>query len=256
MAKNNSSSIVEFISDNFGVLFLITLFFVGGFMGGSLWKENQLLKNNQNQNQEVAAPTANQPTQDEGLNQDKLITIASEIGLDQAEFTKCLEEDRYQQKISEQARGGQAVGVGGTPGTIVVVNGEPKEFIGGALPDRVRASIESFMENPDQPAKASETFNPEGFIAVNEDDHLRGNPEANIVIVEYSDYECPFCTRFHTDMKEILADYEGEVAWVYRHFPLIQLHPNAIMVSNAAECAAEIGDNEAFWELSDILLAE
>ncbi|GIW68173.1 MAG: hypothetical protein KatS3mg099_121 [Candidatus Parcubacteria bacterium] len=89
---------------------------------------------------------------------------------------------------------------------------------------------------------------------VSDDDHIRGNPQAPVVMIEYSDYECPFCQRFHDTMKSIMDTYgkRGEVAWVYRHFPLASIHPKAVTSARAAECVAELGGNEAFWRFTDI----
>lgn len=89
-------------------------------------------------------------------------------------------------------------------------------------------------------------------------DHIRGNPNAPIVIVEYSDYDCPFCGQFHTTMKRVMDKYgtTGQVAWVYRHFPLAQLHPNAPDIAAASECVAEIGGNDAFWTFTDLVFSE
>ncbi len=93
---------------------------------------------------------------------------------------------------------------------------------------------------------------------VTDEDHIRGNPNAPIVLVEYSDYDCPFCKNFHTTMNRIMDEYgvDGRVAWVYRHFPLAQLHPNAPRISEASECVAELGGNEAFWTFSDLVFGE
>ncbi len=86
---------------------------------------------------------------------------------------------------------------------------------------------------------------------VSEKDHIRGSRNAELVIVEYSDTECPFCKTFHSTMKEVLRTYDGQVAWVYRHFPIPQLHAKAIKEAEATECAAELGGNLAFWKYID-----
>lgn len=93
---------------------------------------------------------------------------------------------------------------------------------------------------------------------VTDKDHIRGNPNAPVMIIEYSDFDCPFCKNFHETMNKIMAEYgtEGKVAWVYRQFPLEQLHPNAPKVAEASECVASIGGNDAFWKFTDLVFGE
>lgn len=87
---------------------------------------------------------------------------------------------------------------------------------------------------------------------VNEDDYILGSRNAPIVIIEYSDLECPFCKRFHNTMKQAMEEYgEDTLAWVYRHFPLDSLHSKARKEAEAAECAGELGGNRAFWQYVD-----
>lgn len=92
---------------------------------------------------------------------------------------------------------------------------------------------------------------------VTADDHILGNPDAPIVIVEYSDIECPFCKQFHVTMQQIIDEYgkDGQVAWVYRHFPLAQLHPNAARLAEASECVADVAGETAFWAFLDEVFA-
>lgn len=84
---------------------------------------------------------------------------------------------------------------------------------------------------------------------VDKDDHIRGNEKAAITVIEYSDFECPFCARFHPTMNQLITDNK-DVRWVYRHFPLTSIHPNAQKAAEASECAAE---QNKFWEYSDKL---
>ena len=90
---------------------------------------------------------------------------------------------------------------------------------------------------------------PEGVTVrpVDDTDHILGDINAPIKIVEYSDTECPFCKRLHETLNEVLRKYDGKVAWVYRHMPLQQLHSKAITEASAAECVAELGGEEKFW---------
>jgi protein-disulfide isomerase len=100
------------------------------------------------------------------------------------------------------------------------------------------------------------------FKPVTEKDHILGNPNAKIKIVEYSDPSCPFCKVFHNTMNKIMNEFgtTGNVAWVYRHYPLDKedasgniLHPNAGHESQALECAAELGGNDKFWKYTNRL---
>ncbi len=94
--------------------------------------------------------------------------------------------------------------------------------------------------------------------AVSEEDFIRGNPNAPIMVIEYSDYDCPFCKRFHETMNQIMDEYGvgGKVAWVYRQYPIKQLHPNAPHISEAALCVGVNGGNDAFWKFSDLVFGE
>jgi protein-disulfide isomerase len=82
-------------------------------------------------------------------------------------------------------------------------------------------------------------------------DHILGSPNAELIVVEYSDLECPFCKVFHSTMHKIVEDYGGKVAWVYRHYPIKQLHSRALKEAEASECAADQGGNAMFWKYID-----
>jgi len=85
------------------------------------------------------------------------------------------------------------------------------------------------------------------------DDHILGNPDAPVKLVEYSDMECPFCKRFHPTMKQVMDEYgkKGQVAWVYRHLPLESIHTKALKEAEATECANRLGGNDKFWAYLD-----
>src|SRR3989338_11160210 len=80
-------------------------------------------------------------------------------------------------------------------------------------------------------------------------DHLIGNPEASIVLVEYSDLECPACKFFHPVLNQVMDNYgkAGQVAWVFRNFPIVELHSKAPKEHEAAECVNELGGNQKYW---------
>jgi len=87
------------------------------------------------------------------------------------------------------------------------------------------------------------------------DDHVLGNPNADIVLYVYSDFGCPHCKKYHETLHTVIDFYasDGRVAWVFRHMPLIQLHPNAPMYAHASECVAEDAGTAGFWKYADAL---
>lgn len=87
-------------------------------------------------------------------------------------------------------------------------------------------------------------------------DHWFGSPEAPIVLVEYSDFECPYCAMVHPTLKRIVEESNGEVAWVYRHLPLTSLHPEAMPAALASECIAEQLGSTGFWAFADAMFAD
>jgi protein-disulfide isomerase len=94
-----------------------------------------------------------------------------------------------------------------------------------------------------------------GVQPITDQDHVLGNRDAPVKLIEFSDFECPFCKHFHNTMKQLMTEYErdGKVAWVYRHFPIDELHSKARKEAQAAECASELGGNRAFWAYADRL---
>lgn len=82
-------------------------------------------------------------------------------------------------------------------------------------------------------------------------DHIKGSKDAKLTWIEYSDLECPFCKQMHPVLQKMLADYDGKVRWVYRHFPLDSLHSKARPEAAAAECASQLGGEDVFWSYID-----
>lgn len=106
---------------------------------------------------------------------------------------------------------------------------------------------------PAGPAQPGQGVVQEEIRGVQPDDHILGSADADVIVVEYSDTECPFCKMFHATLQQIMSEYgsSAKVAWVYRHFPLEQLHPKAPKEAEALECAAEQGGNEMFWKFTN-----
>lgn len=103
-------------------------------------------------------------------------------------------------------------------------------------------------------AAAAKTKTPTGKVPeVTDADHIRGNKDAKVTFIEYSDFECPFCKRFEPTMKQIEQEYGDKVRIVYRHYPL-SFHANAQKEDEASECASELGGNDGFWAYHDAIL--
>lgn len=86
--------------------------------------------------------------------------------------------------------------------------------------------------------------------AVHPLDHVKGNASSTVIIVEYSDFQCPACRTYYSMTKELTAEFGDKIAFVYRHFPLIEIHSNAMLAAQAAEAAGKQGK---FWEMHNLL---
>ncbi len=88
---------------------------------------------------------------------------------------------------------------------------------------------------------------------ITERDIVKGNRDASVVLVEYSDLQCPACASYYPLVKQLVAEFENDVAFVYRHFPLRQIHLNAQLAGQATEAA---GKQDKFWEMHDVIFDE
>lgn len=128
-------------------------------------------------------------------------------------------------------------------GNTTVTFNQPRKQITGSAP---------VPGQPNQPTQGGEVASAKVEVEpLRDNDHVRGDRGARILLIEYSDLECPFCKKFHPTAQQVVKDYNGQVAWVYRHFPLDQLHSKADKEAEAVECANELGRENAFWALTD-----
>lgn len=172
-------------------------------------------------------------------------STAKVIGLNTKEFAKCLEADTYNAKVQADVDDGKKAQVNGTPTSFILKNGVVVDVIGGAQPiEKVNEQIKN--------ARASSTSLSVNIRPVDPTEHILGNMSGDIVIVEYSDLECPFCKNFHGTMHQVI-DTDPNVAWVYRHYPIPQLHQKAFKEAVATECAWAQGGNDAFWKYTDMI---
>jgi len=243
-------SFLGFIQSNFSLLVIVGLFFLGGFFFGSVWTENKMIKSG-------AAPSvAGSATAPAGaqagapdFSDANLVANAVALGVDEAAFQACMTGSEASGRVTAQMEGGSAAGVSGTPHSIIMLDGTPVDVIGGAQPyEEVVRLIEGHLNG-------TLDVNPEaGAIpAVSSSDYVTGNASGRLAIVEYSDFSCGFCQRFHPTMKQVMAEYGDEVAWIYRHYPF--LGPASMTAATAADCVGSLAGNDAFWQYTDTLMS-
>ena len=187
-----------------------------------------------------------QPTVQQQMSPSLYLQIAQALGVDTAKYQSCVDNKTYQAKIDADAAEAQKIGGQGTPFTVIYNTKTKKSLpVSGALPlEQLKAAI-AVVDTEGKTGLA--------MRAPSASDHIIGSPTAPIVLVEYSDFQCPYCKMIHPSLKQIVSDSNGQVAWVYRDFPLYQIHPEAENSANAAECiAAQLG-NDAFWSFGDTI---
>jgi protein-disulfide isomerase len=121
---------------------------------------------------------------------------------------------------------------------------------------KLAAKREEFLKSLRSQAKIVDNLKPPPVIRAEvsiEGAPFRGAPDAPVTLVEFSDFECPFCKRAHPTLTQLLEKYPGKVKLVYRDFPLESIHPQARPAAEAARCARDQGK---FWEYYDTLFTE
>ncbi len=202
------------------------------------------------------------PQQESLISVKNLKKYAKEMKFDAGKFNKCLDSGEKKSLVDKDAAYGVSLGVQGTPGFFV--NGK---FLAGAFPfeffkeiiDKELAGTGSenctdYSEQLQQYCKdpQNKAFEPVAKQLDVSKAQATGPKDAKIQVVEFSDFECPFCIRAFPTVKQILKDYKGQVRFYYMQFPLTQIHPNAQKTAEASLCAANQGK---FWEYHDKLFS-
>lgn len=181
----------------------------------------------------------------------KTKTLSQQLGISKEKITACIEgtdiESLYKKVDASvnSAMKGLPEGQRGTPYSIVIGSNGVKTDVNGAQ------SYETFQKAIEEVKSGTVTKQYTGEVVVDEEgDHVYGRKDSPIKIIEYSDYECPFCKKVHPTIKKIVDDSNGQVSWVFRHWPL---HQNSVAKLVAGECVAKIKGNDAFWKYSDLV---
>jgi protein-disulfide isomerase len=172
---------------------------------------------------------------------DNLKKWGKSVGISNSEFISCIDSQKYKDEVAKDTSDGTAAGVGGTPSFFV--NGTQ---LVGAQP------FESFKVAIDEALTGKK-----GSVVVStDDDPSLGDPNAPVTIIEFSDFQCPYCRRFwEQTLPQLKSEYidTGKVRLVYRDYPLSTIHPGALPAAMAAGCANEQGK---FWEYHDQIFEE
>ncbi len=118
---------------------------------------------------------------------------------------------------------------------------------------RIQQARQEYSAHLREQAKVSVMLNPPRVEVAVDPARVRGNPKAKVMIVEFSDFQCPYCGQVEGTLKNVLAKHEGVVALAFRDYPLSQIHPLAQGAAEASRCAGEQGK---FWEYHDLLFGD
>lgn len=203
----------------------------------AFWTYHDTLFENQN---DLGIPALKRYAQDQG-----------------ADISACLDNQETADTVREHMAEGRQRGVSGTPsfwiGDELVVGAVPFEQLKATVDEKlaggtpVRAPTQPQQQAPPQPA--------EERMDVEDGNYALGDEDAPVTIVEFTDFQCPFCQRAHQQtFPQIVQEYieTGNVRYTVRHFPL-PFHQQAAKASEAAECAGKIGGDDAFFAYSDVL---
>ncbi|PIP15083.1 hypothetical protein COW98_01765 [Candidatus Roizmanbacteria bacterium CG22_combo_CG10-13_8_21_14_all_35_9] len=198
--------------------------------------------------------------QESPLSVKNLKKYAKELKLNTGKFNKCLDSGEKQKEVASQGSYGASLGVQGTPAFFI--NGK---FLGGAFPlsafkeivdkeldgtsstNCVDYSETNLQQQCDQTGTdTSKAFKPNLKEIKVGNAPIIGEKNAKVTIIEFSDFECPYCQRAYSTVEQIMKDYQGKVKLYYMQYPLPpSMHPNAEKAAEASLCAADQGK---FWD--------
>jgi len=194
--------------------------------------------------------------QESPLSIKNLKQYAKDLKFNTGKFNKCLDSGEKKSVAEADINYGSSLGVQGTPGFFI--NGK---FLAGAFPYQFfkeiidkeldgtatgnctdySTDLQKYCSDPQNKA-----FDP---VAKNIDKtkgYTTGAKNARVTIIEFSDFECPYCQRAYSTVEQVMKDYQGKVSLTYIQFPLVQIHSNAEKAAEASLCAADQGK---FWEM-------
>jgi protein-disulfide isomerase len=181
----------------------------------------------------------------------RIFTLAEAAGVDRDELIECLASGEMSQVVEADSQNALETGGRGTPWSIVIGPNGTYPINGALPPEAVNQILDAARSGAELPVDPeAPELNTDAVTPLSDTDYRKGPADATLTIVEYSDFDCTFCSRFHSSMQQVI-NTNDDVAWVYRHFPLDQIHPDARRVAEASECVGALGGDEAFWSFTD-----
>jgi protein-disulfide isomerase len=252
--------VVTFPSFQIAHYIMMVLLIVASFFLGQLTAKVKYLEGGSQTAKDTTDATAVKPSAKYSSFDDALKKIAKEVKLDENKLLTCASSGEKKASVDKDLAYGGTLGVRGTPAYFI--NGK---FLGGAFP------FEAFKDIIDKELAGQGSTNYKDYIpmlaqAYSPDDPqnrafdpapkkidlgnspAKGPNDAKVTIVEFSDFQCPYCKRGYDTMKQVLTTYQGKVRVVFKDFPLNAIHPKAEKAAEAGVCAA---DQNKFWEFHD-----
>ncbi len=241
MKEMKKSNVVQYV--------LIGLLIVAAFLIGSLWTKVGVLETKGGTGSGIAVKDTGTPAAaGETAAVVDVAAMAKDAGLNADDFQTCTKSKEAADLVAADEATGATAGVQGTPGAFIVDTQTGKGVeVPGAVP---YTNLKTLMDQ----VIAGTNLTALKVTAITPSDHVRGDKLARYALIEYSDYDCPYCKQFSTTITKLLTDYSGKVKWAYRQMPLDQLHPTTRVKSIAAMCAAKLGGDDAFWKFTDTFL--
>jgi protein-disulfide isomerase len=221
-----------------------------GTLGGSdaYWKMHDLLFQKQSEWSAEEDPTAT------------LEGYAPAVGVDKAAMSQCLEAGQEQSAVMADAAEAMQIGIQATPSFVL-----QGSILEGALSfDELKANLDVVVAGGSLPTATVpatpvmvDVAAPTALVEVDDSPTL-GDADAKVTIIEFSDYQCPYCKMFYDQTyPTLIKDYvdTGRVRYVFRDLPLSSIHPLAEVAARAAHCAGDQGGNEAYFKMHDALFA-
>lgn len=184
---------------------------------------------------------------------DLIQAVAKSLRLKGSQWETCRASEATMNAVSEDYNDGVEAGVTGTPTTYIlkkkgqnyevvarIEGAQSESYVRGAVEQALSSSPQTVPFTGKQPA---------------ESEFVKGEP-GDVLVIEYADMECPFCIRFHPTIVKVTGEYQERIGYIFRHFPLSEIHPNAVPYALAIECAGTLKGDDAYFSFIDKLFVE